>query len=204
MAATELDLHVETETEKVERWRAEALERAGYDPSSARELADAARHRPPPRDRAGRSAAALALETRCPRSSRLRAHATSRRGAARRRIVHNPCRWRRCSDSSPRLRAGSSTSGRSTIHLYGLTLLVAILLCVWLTTVRWRGPGGDTDLVIRVAVWGVAFGVIGARAYHDITSWNEVPTPKWQGIFEIWEGGLGDLGRDPARRRSPA
>ena len=50
---------------------------------------------------------------------------------------------------------------------------------------------------------------IGARAYHDITSWNEVPTPKWQGIFEVWKGGLGDLGRDPARddrrgdRRAP-
>ncbi len=84
--------------------------------------------------------------------------------------------------------------GPLTIHLYGLTLLVAILLCVWLTSVRWRAAGGNGDLVIRVAVWGVAFGIIGARAYHDITSWNEVPSPKWQGIFEIWRGGLGIWG----------
>ena len=48
--------------------------------------------------------------------------------------------------------------------------------------------------MFRVTVWGVAFGVIGARAYHDITSWNEVPTPKWQGIFEVWRGGLGIWG----------
>src|SRR5438552_16728193 len=54
--------------------------------------------------------------------------------------------------------------------------------------------GGDPDLVVRVAVWGVAFGVIGARAYHDLTSWNEVPTPKWKGVFEVWEGGLGVWG----------
>jgi hypothetical protein len=38
MAATELNI-VETETEKVERWRAEALEKVGYDVISARELA---------------------------------------------------------------------------------------------------------------------------------------------------------------------
>jgi phosphatidylglycerol---prolipoprotein diacylglyceryl transferase len=84
--------------------------------------------------------------------------------------------------------------GPLTVHLYGLTLLVAILACVWLTTVRWKRVGGDSDLVIRVTVWGVVFGVIGARAYHDITSWNEVPSPKWKGIFEVWQGGLGIWG----------
>ena len=46
--------------------------------------------------------------------------------------------------------------GPLTIHLYGLTLLVAILACVWLTTVRWKKAGGDADLVVRVTVWGVA------------------------------------------------
>jgi prolipoprotein diacylglyceryl transferase len=84
--------------------------------------------------------------------------------------------------------------GPLTIHLYGLTLLAAILVCVWLTTVRWRKAGGESDLVIRVTLWGVLFGVIGARAYHDITSWNQVPSPKWKGVFEVWEGGLGIWG----------
>jgi prolipoprotein diacylglyceryl transferase len=84
--------------------------------------------------------------------------------------------------------------GPLQLHMYGLTLLVAILACVWLTGHRWRAMGGEWDLVTRVAVWGVAFGVVGARAYHDLTSWNEVPTPKWQGIFEVWRGGLGIWG----------
>ncbi len=84
--------------------------------------------------------------------------------------------------------------GPLTVHFYGLTLLIAILLCVWMTTVRWRRVGGDGDLVVRVTVWGVALGVVGARAYHDITSWNEVPSPKWKGIFEVWQGGLGIWG----------
>jgi len=84
--------------------------------------------------------------------------------------------------------------GPLVVHMYGLTLLLAIVACIVLTGIRWTRRGGDWDLVLRVAVWGVAFGVIGARAYHDITSWDEVPSPKWKGIFEVWQGGLGVWG----------
>jgi prolipoprotein diacylglyceryl transferase len=84
--------------------------------------------------------------------------------------------------------------GPLQLHMYGLTLLVAILACIWLTGRRWVALGGEWDLVTRVAVWGVGFGVVGARLYHDVTSWNEVPSPKWQGIFEVWKGGLGVWG----------
>ena len=84
--------------------------------------------------------------------------------------------------------------GPLSIHLYGLTLLVAILACVWLTSYRWKKQGGDSDLVIRVTVWAVGAGVVGARLYHDLTSWNQVPDPKWKGVFEVWKGGLGIWG----------
>jgi prolipoprotein diacylglyceryl transferase len=84
--------------------------------------------------------------------------------------------------------------GPLQLHMYGLTLLVAILACIWLTGRRWVAMGGDWELVTRVAVWGVAFGVLGARLYHDATSWSEVPDPKWQGIWEVWRGGLGIWG----------
>jgi len=39
MSAAELDLHVETESERIERWRVDALERAGYGHDEAVELA---------------------------------------------------------------------------------------------------------------------------------------------------------------------
>src|SRR5580765_9123055 len=78
-----------------------------------------------------------------------------------------------------------------SIHMYGVMLLLAIFAAVWLTGVRWRALGGDFDLVVRVTVWGVAFGVIGARIYHDLTSWSEVPSPKGKGVLEVWHGGLG-------------
>jgi hypothetical protein len=39
MSAADVGLEYETELERIEHWRAEALERAGYDPSSAAMLA---------------------------------------------------------------------------------------------------------------------------------------------------------------------
>ena len=38
MSAAELDLHVETESERIQRWRAEELERAGYHADDAAAL----------------------------------------------------------------------------------------------------------------------------------------------------------------------
>jgi prolipoprotein diacylglyceryl transferase len=96
--------------------------------------------------------------------------------------------------SIPSPHTGVVHVGPIQLHMYGLTLLVAILACIWLTGRRWTALGGDWDLVTRVAVWGVGFGVLGARLYHDATSWSEVPSPKWQGIWEVWKGGLGIWG----------
>jgi phosphatidylglycerol---prolipoprotein diacylglyceryl transferase len=96
--------------------------------------------------------------------------------------------------SIPSPSSGAFELGPFTIHVYGLTLLVGILLATWLTARRWKAVGGDPDLVLRVAVWGVAAGVVGARAYHVLTSWDQVPSPKWRGALEIWEGGLGVWG----------
>ena len=56
--------------------------------------------------------------------------------------------------SIPSPSSGIVNIGPLHIHLYGLTLLVAILACVWLTSRRWKAMGGDPDLVVRVAVWG--------------------------------------------------
>src|SRR5947208_3144341 len=79
--------------------------------------------------------------------------------------------------------------------MYGLMLLLAIAASVALTGWRWVRWGGDWDLVFRVAVWGVAFGIVGARAYHDLTSWSEVKAINaWWAPFAVWKGGLGVWG----------
>jgi prolipoprotein diacylglyceryl transferase len=83
--------------------------------------------------------------------------------------------------------------GSITIHLYGLMLLIAIATATAVTGVRWTRRGGDWDLIFRCAVWGVGFGIVGARLYHLATSWEEVPDA-WWGPFAIWKGGLGVWG----------
>jgi prolipoprotein diacylglyceryl transferase len=88
---------------------------------------------------------------------------------------------------------GELELGPISIHAYGLMLLLAISAAIALTGVRWTRRGGDWDLVLRTAVWGVAAGIVGARAYHVITSWDEVPD-EWWGVFAVWRGGLGVWG----------
>jgi prolipoprotein diacylglyceryl transferase len=96
--------------------------------------------------------------------------------------------------SIPSPSSGEVHIGGIALHAYGVMLLLGILAAVALTGVRWTRRGGDWDLVYRVAMWGVAGGVVGARLYHVVTSWDEVPDPKLQGVFEIWKGGLGVWG----------
>ena len=95
--------------------------------------------------------------------------------------------------SIPSPSTGQFTIGPLSIHMYGLMLLLAIAGAVWLTGLRWTRRGGDWDLVFRVAVWGVAAGIVGARAYHVATSWSEVPD-EWWGVLAVWKGGLGVWG----------
>jgi prolipoprotein diacylglyceryl transferase len=96
----------------------------------------------------------------------------------------------------PSPHSGVIDLGPVAIHMYGVTLLIAIAACIWLTGRRWVARGGDWDLVFRVAVWGVAFGIVGARAYHDITSYDQDPaiSAHWWGWFAVWKGGLGVWG----------
>ncbi len=86
-----------------------------------------------------------------------------------------------------------------TIHMYGLMLLIGIAGCIWLTGTRWVRWGGDWDLIFRMSLWGVIAGIIGARAYHDITSWNQDPSihAHWWGFAAVWDGGLGIWGAIP-------
>jgi phosphatidylglycerol---prolipoprotein diacylglyceryl transferase len=97
--------------------------------------------------------------------------------------------------SIPSPHTGVVHAGPLAIRMYGLMLLLGIAACIALTGVRWVRRGGDWDLVFRVAVWGVGFGIVGARLYHDITSWNEVQAiHAWWAPFAVWKGGLGVWG----------
>jgi prolipoprotein diacylglyceryl transferase len=83
--------------------------------------------------------------------------------------------------------------------MYGVMLLLGIAGCIWLTGHRWVKWGGDWDLVFRMSLWGVIAGIVGARLYHDLTSWNQDPTihAHWWGFAAVWDGGLGIWGAIP-------
>ena len=83
--------------------------------------------------------------------------------------------------------------GPLEIRLYALCLLAGIVAAVVVTMWRWKAGGGDPDLVLEVALWSVLAGLIGARLYHDITSWDQLGD-EWYAPFAIWEGGLGIWG----------
>ena len=95
--------------------------------------------------------------------------------------------------------SGSFDIGPLTLHMYGLMLLIGIAACIWLTGRRWVRWGGDWDLIFRMSLWGVIAGIIGARAYHDITSWNQDTSihQHWYGFAAVWDGGLGIWGAIP-------
>ena len=95
--------------------------------------------------------------------------------------------------SFPSPSTGTLDIGPLTIHMYGITLLVAIVAAIGLTGLRWTRCGGDWDLVLRAAVWGVAAGIVGARLYHVVTSYDQLPDA-WWGPVAVWEGGLGIWG----------
>ena len=100
--------------------------------------------------------------------------------------------------SLPSPSSGDIDLGPFQIHAYGLMLLLGIVAATWITGRRWTGrwafwadPRGD--LVFRVAMWGVLAGIVGARLYHVITSWNTVDDEWWE-PFAVWQGGLGIWG----------
>jgi prolipoprotein diacylglyceryl transferase len=79
------------------------------------------------------------------------------------------------------------------VHAYGLAYVVAVAAAVTITRRRWEAHGGDREVVYDAALWGFPAGIVGARVYFIVTSWNQVPA-HWWGPFAIWKGGLGIWG----------
>jgi prolipoprotein diacylglyceryl transferase len=78
-------------------------------------------------------------------------------------------------------------------HYYGLCYAVGILAAIGVTRQLWRAQGAEPGLVHEVALVAVPAGILGARLYHDVTSWETV-TRSWWGWLAVWQGGLGIWG----------
>ena len=84
--------------------------------------------------------------------------------------------------------------GPVRLHLYGLLIAAAVVAAAWLAQRRWEASGGPPGTMAKLAVWAVPAGLVGARLYSVITSWQADTGGHWYRAFEIWQGGLGIWG----------
>lgn len=77
---------------------------------------------------------------------------------------------------------------------YGLLLAVGVLVGGWMTRREFVRRGVDPGLVYPIAVWGVPFGLVGARLYHVFTDWGAFWPHNLTALPSIWQGGLGIWG----------
>lgn len=82
--------------------------------------------------------------------------------------------------------------GPVPIRAYALAIMIGIVVAIWLGERRWIARGGRPGDVLDVAIWAVPFGIVGARAYHLITDWDNYFAAGREPFeaLRIWEGGL--------------
>lgn len=80
------------------------------------------------------------------------------------------------------------------IHLYGLIIGIAIVAAVEVAERVAVEKGIDRNIIWKAGLWGIAGGVIGARAYHVIDYWSRWYSLHPTEIWYLWQGGLGIWG----------
>ena len=83
--------------------------------------------------------------------------------------------------------------GNFSIAMYGIVIAIGVVCALFL--VRWRARTTDQnpDIYIDLAIWGVIFGIIGARIYYVIFAWDMYKDDPIQ-IFNLRNGGLAIYG----------
>lgn len=86
--------------------------------------------------------------------------------------------------------------GPLPVRAYALCILMGIVLALAVASRRWANRDGSSGAVLDVSAWAVPFGIVGARVYHVLTSWQPYIGPGGHPLdaLKIWEGGLGIWG----------
>ncbi len=85
------------------------------------------------------------------------------------------------------------TIGGMNIYWYGIIFAAAFLAAICYILWRVRDFGLDSDRALDVIIGAVIGGIIGARLYYVIFSW-EMYADNWLKIFDIREGGIAIYG----------
>lgn len=86
--------------------------------------------------------------------------------------------------------------GPLRIYFYALAILTGIIVATIVTNIRLTKRGGEPWVVIDFAVWTVALGIVGARAYHVLTHPGDYffEGANLLRVFAINEGGIAIFG----------
>lgn len=83
--------------------------------------------------------------------------------------------------------------GSKEIYWYAIIILTGFLLGLAFVYFTCEKRGVKKEHVWDIALFGLVAGIIGARIYYCIFSWNEFKN-NFLGVFEIWNGGLAIYG----------
>ena len=79
------------------------------------------------------------------------------------------------------------------IAFYGITIAIGMITGIMIASWQAKRIGVNPDHVIDVAMYGIVFGVIGARIYYVVFSWDMYKNDLMS-IFNLREGGLAIYG----------
>ena len=79
------------------------------------------------------------------------------------------------------------------IAWYGVIIACGMIIAVLLSMLLAKKTNQDVDDYIDIAIWSIIFGLVGARAYYVIFSWDEYKDNLLQ-VFNIRAGGLAIYG----------
>jgi prolipoprotein diacylglyceryl transferase len=82
------------------------------------------------------------------------------------------------------------------VRAYALLVITGIVVGAYVGDRRWIARGGQPGTVVDVLTWAVPAGLVGARAYHVLSRWQDYLGPgqdPWD-VLRVWEGGLAIFG----------
>lgn len=83
--------------------------------------------------------------------------------------------------------------GQKDIYWYAIIILSGFFLGLLLAVLGSEKRGIKKENITDIALYGLIFGIIGARIYYVLFALDEFHSD-WTGIFRIWEGGLAIYG----------
>lgn len=80
-----------------------------------------------------------------------------------------------------------------TLPLYSFLIVLGALIAVLLAVHEEKVVGLKKDTVLDLALWVLPFGIVGARVYYVVFSWQDFQHD-FLSVFRIWEGGIAIYG----------